>query len=42
MTDDGSKIFHNDTNVKSFLDIEIIEVLPLECHGGVNRLLQYL
>ena len=42
MTDNGSKIFHNDTNVKSFLDIEIVKVLPLECHRGVNWLLQYL
>jgi hypothetical protein len=30
MTDDGSKIFDNNADVKAFLDTKLIKILPLQ------------
>jgi hypothetical protein len=32
MADDSSKVFDDNADVKAFLDIEIVKVLPLKCH----------
>jgi len=32
MADDSSKVFNDNVDVKAFLDIEIVEVFPLECY----------
>lgn len=32
MADDSSKVFNDNTDMKAFLDIEIVKVLPLECY----------
>jgi hypothetical protein len=32
MADDSSKVFDNNTDVKTFLDIEFLKVFPLERH----------
>jgi hypothetical protein len=39
MADNSPKVFDNDTDVKTFLDIEFFKVFPLERHRGVDRLL---
>ena len=42
MADNGSEISDNNANVKTFLDIETVKILPLECYRGVDWLLEYL
>ena len=42
MTYDGSEILDDDADMETFLDVEIVEIFPLENNRGVNRLPQDL
>ena len=41
MSYNGSKVLYHSANVKSFLDIEVIEIFSFKCNGRVHLLFEY-